>query len=256
MNGIGVGRAHDPHGGGAAVLLVVGVEDEEHVERPGQDRRHLVVVADPEGHVEEVLRVGERVVGVDGRHPDAEAVAVRGQRRRLGDEPQDLLGPDAVVEDVLGLGVVGRHGGQARDEHPHRVGVVVEALHEPLAHVVVQEGVVDDLVRPRLELLRGRELAVQQEVGDLEVRGVLRQLLDRVAAVAEDAGITVEVGHRRRAGRGGQEGRVVHPEVGVELPQRRGREHPVVDGHRDLLARPVVDDRDGVGHVPSRGSGW
>ncbi len=38
-----------------------------------------------------------------------------------------------------------------------------------------------------VELLGGGQLAVDQEVGDLEVGGLLGQLLDRVAAVAEDA---------------------------------------------------------------------
>ena len=190
----------------------------------------------------------ERVVGVDGGHPDAEAVAVRGEGGRLGDQPQNLLGADVGVEDFLGLGVVGGEGGDPRHEHPHRVGVVVEPLHEPLADVVVQERVVDDVEGPVVELGLRRQLPVQEQVGDLEVRRVLRQLLDRVAAVAQDAGVAVQEGHTRRARRRGQERGVVHAQVGVQLPQRGRWEHPVLDGHGDLLAGPVVDDGDGVGH--------
>jgi hypothetical protein len=74
------------------------------------------------------------------------------------------------------------------------VGVVVEALHEPLAHVLVDEGVVGDLVPPLLVLVGVGQLAVDEEVGDLEVGRVLGQLLDRVAAVAQDAGVTIELG--------------------------------------------------------------
>ena len=46
------------------------------------------------------------------------------------------------VEDVLGVEVEGGQGGHRRDQHPHRVGVVVEALEEALAYVLVDEGVV------------------------------------------------------------------------------------------------------------------
>ena len=59
-----------------------------------------------------------------------------------------------------------------------------------------------DLVLPGLELLRGRQLAVDQQVGDLEVGGVLGQLLDRVAPVAQDAGVAVDVGDRAARARG------------------------------------------------------
>ena len=80
---------------------------------------------------------------------------------------------------------------------------------------------------------------------------MLGQLLDRVAAVAQDAGVAVEVGdgalhaavdryagsYMRRSGSSSRS---------AELGNA-----PSVDGHRDLLARPVVDDRDGVGHSRS-----
>jgi hypothetical protein len=52
------------------------------------------------------------------------------------------------------------------------VGVVVEPVDE-LLDVLVDERVVGDLVRPRPELLRRRQLAVQQQVGDLEEAGAL-----------------------------------------------------------------------------------
>ena len=46
------------------------------------------------------------------------------------------------------------------------------------------------------------QLAVDQQVGDLEVGRLLGQLLDRVAAVAQDAGVAVELGDGRLGGRG------------------------------------------------------
>ena len=129
------------------------------------------------------------VVGEEERQADREAVAHRGQRRRLGDQPQDLLVARLGVVDVLGLGVEGAEGGERRDEHPHRVGVVVEAVDEPLAHVLVDERVVGDLVGPRRSCGR-RELAVQEQVGDLEVRRRARR-----AARSDSRG---SAGSRRR----------------------------------------------------------
>ena len=101
---------------------------------------------------------------------------------------------DAGIVDLLGLRVERAERRQRRDEHAHRVGVVVEPIDEPLAHVLVDERVVGDLVGPRGELLLVGKFAVQQQVGDLEVRRVLGELLDRVAAVAQDAGVAVEIG--------------------------------------------------------------
>ena len=193
-----MGRADHPHRRGRAVLLVVGVEDEQDVERPGQHRVGLEAgLGHLPHHREEVRGEVERVVRVDEGHAHAEAVGGGGQRRHLGDQADDLLVAGLGVEDVLGVEVEGRQRGDRRDQHPHRVGVVVEALEEALAHVLVDERVVGDLVAPRLELRRGRQLAVEEQVGDLEVGRLLGQLLDRVAAVAQDAGVAVEVGDRR-----------------------------------------------------------
>ena len=47
-------------------------------------------------------------------------------------------------------------------------------------------------MRPLVELRLGRQLAVDQQVGDLEVGGLLGELLDRIAAVLEDALVAVD----------------------------------------------------------------
>ena len=72
---------------------------------------------------------------------------------------------------------------------------------EPL-EVLVQERVMTDLVVELGELVGRRELAVHQQPCDLEVRRVLGELFDRIAAVAEDALLAVDV--RDRGARGGR----------------------------------------------------
>ena len=240
--------ADDAHRRGAAVLLVVGVEDEQHVHRPLEPRVDLVL-ADLPHHRQEVRRERQVVVRVVERQADREPVAHGCERRHLGDQSQDLLVTAGLVVDLLGVVVERAECGDRADEHAHRVGVVVEAVDEALAHVLVDERVVGDVVGPLLQLRRVRQLAVQQEVGDLEVRAVLGQLLDRVAAVSQDAVVAVEVGDRALARSGLHVRRVVDEQRRIELAHRGGREHPVGDRYRHRLAGAIVSDGDGVGHV-------
>ena len=229
--GVGVGAADDPHGGGRAVLLVVGVEDEQHVEGPGQHRVGLVAgLGDLPHHRLEVLGEAEGVVRVDEGHALAEPVGAGGQRRHLGDQPGDLLQPDLGVVDVLRLGVEGGQAGHRGHQDAHRVGVVVEALEEPLADVLVDERVGGDLVDPGVELVPVGQLAVDQQVGDLEVGGPLGQLLDRVAPVAQDAGLAVELGDGALGGCGGAEGGSRNQMLGRSFDQAEASTPPLMIG--------------------------
>ena len=71
--------------------------------------------------------------------------------------------------------------------------VAAEALEEP-AHLLVHHRVVRDAVVEIGLLRRGRQFAVQQQVADLEEVAVLGELLDRVAAIEQDALVAVDVG--------------------------------------------------------------
>ena len=187
-----------------------------------------------EHHREEVLGEVEVVVGVDVGQPHVVAVGEGGQGRHLGDQADRRHVALFGVVDLLRVGVEGRERADPGEQHPHRVGVVAEALEE-LLEVLVDEGVVGDVVDPAVELGPGRQLAEDQQVGDLEEGGALAELLDRVAAVFEDPGLAVDVGDRGAAGGRVGEGRVVghHPEfvlVDLDLAQvhRRGPCRPSI----------------------------
>jgi hypothetical protein len=137
-----------------------------------------------------------------------------GQRGHFGDQPDDLLPARFEVEDLLGVEIEGRQGGDGGHQHAHGMGVVVEAFQEALPHVLVDEGVVGDLVAPGGELLRGGQLAVQEQIGHLEIGRLLGQLLNRVTPVAQDACLAVEVGDGALAGRRRHEPGVVEPHPG------------------------------------------
>ena len=110
-----------------------------------------------------------------------------------------------------------------------------------------------------LQLRRRRQLAEHQQVRHLEVRAVLGQLLDGVAAVLELALVAVDVGDRASARGGVGERRVVRhqPEVVIgrlDLAQVHGLDGAVGDRHVVLLAGAVVGNRERVSHRVASGA--
>ena len=159
---IGLRAADDPHGGRAAVLLVVGVQNEEHIERARDDRTgHIFRLGHLPQHVHEVLGIAEIVVGIHVRMPATVAIGIRRQRSHLGDQPHDLFLPVLRVMNVLGLGINRGQRRQRAHQNAHGMSVVAEAVDELLGGFM-QHGVMRDLPRPVLILLRSGQLAVEQ----------------------------------------------------------------------------------------------
>ena len=218
------------------------------------DRVDLVGLArHREHHVQEVLGVAQVVARIDERLADRIFVAHRGDGRDLGDDP---VGRDLAVKLVVGLEILvveGRQGADDADHHRHRVRVAAEAAEQEL-DLLVQHGVVGHTVHELVELGLLRQLAVQDQVGDLEERAVLGQILDRVAAMQQDALVAVDEGDLRAAAGGRGEAGVVgeHPGLAVELADvddvraERALEHreidvsAVADGEGRSLGRRLV----------------
>ena len=79
--------------------------------------------------------------------------------------------------------------------------VAREAVEEPL-QILVQQRVPLDLVGELVQLFLGRQFAVDQQIADLDEVRLLGELLDRVAAVAQDARVAVDVGDGALGGGG------------------------------------------------------
>ena len=71
--------------------------------------------------------------------------------------------------------------------------VAPEALEEP-AHLLVHHGVARDAIVEVRLLGGGRQFAVEQQIAGLEEVAVLGQLLDRIAAIEQDAFVAVDIG--------------------------------------------------------------
>ena len=68
--------------------------------------------------------------------------------------------------------------------------------------LLVQHGVAADRVAELVELCLARQLAIEQQIGDLHEARLLGELIDRIAAMEEHAFIAVDIGDCRLA-RGG-----------------------------------------------------
>ena len=134
---------------------------------------------------------------------------------------------DAIIAllRIIDVGEVVIEGGQCADRrhhHRHRMGVAAEALEEP-GHLLVHHGVMDDALVEFLLLRLGRQFAVEQQVAGFEKVAMLGQLLDRIAAIFQHAGVAVDIGDLGLAAAGRGKAGVVgeHAGLAVELARCR-----------------------------------
>ena len=192
--GIRARAAGEAHGGGAGVLLVIGMQHEQQVERLRRHRIELVRLArHGEEHVQHVAAVVEIVARIDERLAERMLVRGGGDGRDLRDDAvrEDLA--LARVMDVHRVVIERGHRGDHRRHHRHRVRVVVEAVEEAQQRLV-DHRVMTDVGGELVELLLVRQIAVQQQVRHLHERALLGELLDGVAAIQQHAGVAVDVG--------------------------------------------------------------
>ena len=100
-----------------------------------------------EQHVQEIAGVAQIVVGIYERHSQAVPVGKRRQRRHLADQAIGLLAARFGVENVLRVGIKSGKRGDGRNQHAHRMRVVVKAV-EKFLDALVNERVVRDVVGP------------------------------------------------------------------------------------------------------------
>jgi hypothetical protein len=102
------------------------------------------------------------------------------------------------VERVEVLLVEGGQRADRRRQHRHRVRVAGEPVEEA-AQILVEQGVHSYSPAELRKLRGGGQLAVDEQVGDLQEGRLLGELLDRITAVTQDPRITVDVRDRRGA---------------------------------------------------------
>ena len=244
--GIGARGAGKAHGRGRRVLLVVGVQDEDAVERPGQHRIDLIVLArHREAHAQEVGRIIEVVLGINEGLADRIFIGHGGERRDLGDHARRGDHPLRRVGDIGRVVIERRQRADGGDHHRHGVRVAAKRLEEP-RHLLVNHGVAGDAV-VEIRLLRaGRQFAIEQKVAGLQKIAVLGDLLNGIAAIEQNPFVAVDKSDFRLAARGRGETGVVgeHARFAVKRANVQDiRPHRALfDGEIDRL----VGDRNGT----------
>ena len=139
-----------------------------------------------DGVIEIVLRINERL---------ADRIFVRHGRQRRHFRDHADRGDHALVR-IRNIGEVvieGRQRADAAGHHRHRMRVAPEALEEP-AHLLVHHRVVGHPI-VEIRLLRGgRQFAIEQQVAGFQKIAMLGDLLDRIAAIKQDAFVAVDIG--------------------------------------------------------------
>ena len=122
------------------------------------------------------------------------------------------------IRDVGGVVIERRQRADAAGHHRHRMRVAPETLEKP-GHLLVHHRVAGDGVVEVGLLLRRRQFAVEQQVAGLQEVAVLGELIDRIAAVEQDAQVAIDVGDLGLAACRRGEARVVseHAALVVEL---------------------------------------
>ena len=104
------------------------------------------------------------------------------------------------IMDVGGVVIEGRQRADHAAHDRHRMRVAAKALIEA-RHLLMHHRVARDAVVEIVLLLRRRQLAVEQQIGGLEEIALLGELVDRIAAIEEDALVAVDEGDRGGAAR-------------------------------------------------------
>ena len=101
-----MGTADTAHGIGAAILLVIRVQNKKDVQGSLKHRMRLVLkLRHFEEHVEKITGITQVVVGVRIGQTKAMAISKASQCRHFADKAVGLIFPGLRVEDFFGSGI-------------------------------------------------------------------------------------------------------------------------------------------------------
>ena len=127
---------------------MIGVQDEEHIERALQRFIRVVLrLRRLEHHVQEVRGVRQIVVGVRVRLAHHVPIAERRDGDHLRDDARDLTLPHFRIGNVLRLRIERSERRDGGDQLAHRMRVVTERVQQSL-QILVDECVIRDVVHP------------------------------------------------------------------------------------------------------------
>ena len=175
----------------AAILFVIGVQNEQHIQCTFQHGIRLILqLAGLEHHVEEVAGKTQIVIGIGIGQTNAMTIGEGGYRSDFGQQAINLFAARFSIKDIFRFGIKRRKRADGADENAHRVRVVMKAIQH-LFDVFVDEGVMRDIPRPIFQLRFGRQFAVQDQIGSFQIIAAFGELFNRIAAITQNAQIAV-----------------------------------------------------------------
>ncbi len=173
---------------------MIGVQNEDRVQRLRQHRVDLVLpTRHREAHAHEILGVSEIVHRIHERLSERIFVSHRRNGRHFRDQAVTCDFALMLVRDV---GRVVIEGGKRADNANHDCHGMRVAPERPKqeADLLMHHRVIGDGVIEIRHLFGRRQLAVQQQVADFEKGRLLRELIDRIAAIEQNSLVAVYEG--------------------------------------------------------------
>jgi hypothetical protein len=227
---------------------VVGVQDEQQVERLRRDRIEVERLARYlEHHVQEARHVFEVVARIADRPADRIAVRGGSDRRHLRDQADRGEAALLGIVEVERVVVERRHRRDRRAQHCHRMRVVMEAVQKVLERLM-HHRVMRDLVLERRKLRLAGQFAVDEQVSDFEEARILGELVDRIAAIEQHALVAVDEGHRAARRRRRHETGIEREVAGVLVE--------LADVERGIAHRACDDGKGGAVGGVGQGDGF
>src|SRR6266481_7822314 len=172
---------------------MVRMKNKQNVQRALQCRvRPVSWLRGAKKHVQKIARIAEFIVRIDERHAEGMAVRERRNRRNFSDEAVGLLSARLSAEDIFRVVIESGKSSDRRDHHAHWMGVVMKTVQKFLDSFM-DERVVRDVVGPIFQLRGRRQFAMQEQIRRFEVSAFLSEIFYRVAAIAQDASVAVNV---------------------------------------------------------------
>ena len=171
---------------------MVSVQDENLVHGTGQGRAGLVLLSrDRETHAQEILAIRQLIDRIDELLALGIFIDPCCEGRHFRDQTDVSEVALFRVRAVHGARIEGRHRADGSGQHGHWVAVTAKSVKETV-HLSVEQSVLGDETVKLTEFGLRRQFAIQQQVSNFEKAGLLRQLINRIAAMQKNAFFAID----------------------------------------------------------------
>ena len=144
--------------------------------------------------MEKVLRVIQIVAGIDKRLADGIFIGLCGNCWNFS---YHTIGSDHPVIGVINIKAIMIEGGQSADDaahDSHGVGIPPKTTIKRI-NLLIQHGVVGDIVGEFRFLLGRWQFTIEQEIADFRIIRIVGQFVDGIAAIEQNTFVAIDIGY-------------------------------------------------------------